>query len=405
MTHGYGEDMASRRRDQYRDESEEAAGPDVSYHSRDWPQQPQYEPPRPPQSGVGQYGSRPQAMGYGGRQAPQGYQAEPPAGYHTPGRNTPPHSDIPTPSDMAQPNGPYRGGGYVGTTPYGGNPRQYGNATPYGGMPGQYGAGRGPQPYGSDRYQPQASFDEPGQADAGPKSERRSHKLLIIAIIVVVLVVGGGGGGWYFLHRESNGPASNEVAQKVADQKVDPIPLTATEVFGSGTIPSSADGGGSYKVIKTQASTDCKTAVGGDIATALTTAGCTQVVRATLTSPDGAYVITAGIFNLTDAAKASTAPAAIKTAIEAHKGRFSGLVAGGSTNVIELAAANVAWDVRGHYLMYCLIANADGSAIAANNSQTHLIISDVVESYLGGMVIHKRETSGGPAAVTSTRPS
>jgi hypothetical protein len=317
--------------------------------------------------------------------------------------------------------GPYNGGQSYGGSQYGG--RQYGaagrgaepyQAEPYQAEPYQaepYQA----EPYQADRYraqtgyEPQAnygsSYDEEPEASEPPK--RRSRTWLVLAIIVVVLVVAGGG-GWYYLHRDSGEPVAASVkpptaaeAAKVADQKVDPAPLTEAEVFGASTIPSSADGGGSYKVVKTQAATDCKSAVGGDIAAALTAAGCTQVVRATLTSPDGAYVITAGIFNLADANKAAEAQAAIKTAINAHKGRFSGLAAGGATNVIELAAANVAWDVRGHYLTYCVIAKADGSTIAANDSRTHLIISDVVESYLGGTVIHKRETSGVP----TTQPS
>jgi hypothetical protein len=120
-----------------------------------------------------------------------------------------------------------------------------------------------------------------------------------------------------------------------------------------------------------------------------------------MTSPDGAYVITAGIFNLGDSTKASAAQSAIKTAINDHKGRFSGLAGGGPTNAIELAAANVAWDIRGHYLTYCVIAKANGSAISADDPRTPLIISDIVESYLGGTVIHKRETGAGPTPKSS----
>jgi hypothetical protein len=122
-------------------------------------------------------------------------------------------------------------------------------------------------------------------------------------------------------------------------------------------------------------------------------------VRATLTSPDGNYVITAGIFNLADTTKAGTTQAAIRTAIDSHKGRLSGFAAGGSTDVVAQAAANIAWDSRGHYLMYCVVVLANGKAIASDDNRTSVIVGDVVESYLGGTVIHARELAGAsPAA-------
>jgi hypothetical protein len=223
----------------------------------------------------------------------------------------------------------------------------------------------------------------------------------VIAIGVLLLLVGGGAGWFFVAHRHTAAPTPAE--QNVADRRVDAVPLTTAEVFGAGAIPSSL-GGGQYTIVKTQGANDCNTAAGGDIATALAAAGCTQVVRATLTSPDGAYVITAGIFNLTDAAKASVAQTAIKAAISAKTGRFSGLLAGGSTNVIAVAAANVAWEAHGHYLIYCLISKTDGSAIAASDSPSHSIITDVVTDYLAGTVIHKREISSTPA-VGSSQPS
>jgi hypothetical protein len=217
-----------------------------------------------------------------------------------------------------------------------------------------------------------------------------------------VLLIGGGA-GWYFL-RDSNTPPGAGQDSRIADQKVDPVPLTAAEVFGSGAIPA-AKGGARYKVVKTQATTDCKTAAAGDVVAVLTAAGCTQVVRATLMSPDNAFVITAGIFNLADGTKAGKASAATKAAFDAQKGRFGGMVAGGATNVINRAAANVAWQVRGHYLMYCIVAKADGSRIAASGSPTDVVTKDVVHGYLDGVVIHKRATGGGATPAQSGRPS
>lgn len=306
---------------------------------------------------------------------------------------------------MAQRSGPYRGGEYLAPNqPYGRDPSQSGSGAVYGGPSGEHGAGpgRGPEHYGAARRQAQATSRRPEEADARPRTGRRSRKPLVFAIILVVLVVSGGA-GWFYLQSSAERPRT-EQERRVADQKVDPVPLTATEVFGSGTIPG-AEGRGPYKILKTQASTECKVAAGGAIAEILATAGCTQVVRATLMSSDGALVITTGVFNLETDRKAEKASVAIKDAIDTEKGRFSGLVAGGASDIISRAAANVAWEVRGHYLVYCLIANADGSAIAADDPRTQPVRTDLVERHFGDLVIQKRETGTGPKVVASTRPS
>lgn len=272
-----------------------------------------------------------------------------------------------------------------------GGPQAYSApAQPYGGAPGQYGVDLPQRPW---------RFEDYGVAEATPTRRRRSRAPLGFAIVVVLLI--GAGAGWFYLRDSFTSPDTGQ-NPKIADQKVDPTPLTAAEVFGSGAIPA-AKGGGSYKIVKTQSATDCKTAAAGGVAAALTAAGCTQVVRATLMSPDNAFVITAGVFNLGDATKAGKASAAIKTAIDAQKGRFSGMVAGGATDVIDRAAANVAWKVRGHYLMYCVIAKADGKRIAPSGSPTQVMTNDLLDDYLDSVVIHKRETGGAPAP--SGRPS
>jgi hypothetical protein len=404
-------------------------GPQAPGHQpSSYPQQPTYPqqpeapadpfaqgpyPPRPTRPSGGTYG-----RAYGSPRSdapppPEAYPARDPYGrpdaysqpteYRAPTRSFPP----PQPPQRVDPTSPGQYGGAQQPAPGQYRDAQY--------PPGQHGPGQYGNPtraqgsydsYGAERYQPASSFgeSEPGDEQAAPA--KRSRTWLTVAIVLIVLVVAGG--GWYYFNRDSGGtavatnnPPTAEQAKRVADQKVDSASLTEAEVFGSGSVPSSADGGGSYKIVKTQAASDCKTAVGGDIATVLTSAGCSQVVRATMTSPDGTYVITAGIFNLADSAKASDAQAAIKTAINDRKGRFSGLAGGGTTNVIELAAANVAWDIRGHYLTYCVIAMANGSAISGDDSRTPLIISDIVEAYLGGTVIHQRETGAGPTPKSS----
>ena len=267
---------------------------------------------------------------------------------------------------------------------------------PQRGYPGQQGGDTG---YSARQYADPYADENLNDDDPGPKKSKRG--LIITLVVIVLLAAGGFGAKVLFFGGDDTSTISGQVnkptadqAKRVESQSTDAAPLTAAEVFGAATIPSSA-GGGTYKVVKSQLASDCKSVVGGDIGTALTTAGCTQAVRATMTSPDGNYVITAGIFNLADATKATAAQSAVRSAIDARKGRFSGFAAGDGTDVVAQAAANIAWDSRGHYLIYCVIVRSDGTAISADDKRTPVIVSDVVESYLGGTVIHKRELASG----------
>ncbi|OJF14656.1 flagellar basal body-associated FliL family protein [Couchioplanes caeruleus] len=256
-----------------------------------------------------------------------------------------------------------------------------------------------PEQSGGFLSRPPATAHEPKGADPEPKAGRRSRKALVFMIILVVLGIGGGA-GWYYL-RDSASKPPTEQELRVADRQADPAPLTVTEVFRGATIPGAQ---GQYKVLKTQAAPHCDTAAGGAVAKELASAGCNQVVRATLTSPDGALVITAGIFNLETQKKAEEAAAAIETAVEKGEGRFGGLVAGQASNIISRAAANLTWDVRGHYLVYCLVAKADGSAIADDDARARTVRTDLAEKHLGA-VVDKRATAGAAKPESSRQPS
>ena len=87
------------------------------------------------------------------------------------------------------------------------------------------------------------------------------------------------------------------VPRDISSRDVDPAPLTEQEVFPQGTQLTIPGNNQPYPILKTQASTDCHVAAEQDLGTLLTQLGCSQVVRATLKSPDGQYVMTAGIFN------------------------------------------------------------------------------------------------------------
>ncbi|MEV0898680.1 hypothetical protein [Actinoplanes sp. NPDC049802] len=315
-----------------------------------------------------------------------------------PGSDASRHGDIPRPRTDIRPGDqprppvspapqiPPGGYGVPGRRPAG-DVDQWGTPTRGAGFPEGPGGNSGTAPREPERHGPE------------PETGRRSRKPLVLLLLLAL--VAGAGGGWYYLRNSAEQPLT-EQERRIEDRNADPAPLTIDQIFPAGTVDGA---GGPYKVLKTQESAKCDTAASGAVAEALATAGCTQVVRATLASPDSALVITAGVFNLESRTKTEKAAAAIKEAVDAGTGRFGGLVAGGSSDIVSRAAANLAWEVRGHYLVYGVVANADGSAITEKDTRTDTVRADLVEKHLGGVVVNDREAAGTSAPEPSGRPS
>ena len=108
----------------------------------------------------------------------------------------------------------------------------------------------------------------------------------------------------------------------LASRDADPAPLTVGEVFGAPSVDAGTGPG--YEVLRTQERRDCTVAATGEIGDLLDRFGCSQVVRATLRSPDGERLATAGVFNLTDRAGAVRADERIKVLLGQGRGRFPG---------------------------------------------------------------------------------
>ncbi|HEY2671395.1 MAG TPA: hypothetical protein VGJ07_13615 [Rugosimonospora sp.] len=215
-------------------------------------------------------------------------------------------------------------------------------------------------------------------------------------VVVVALVAVGVAGTLFLIHDHGSGSASahgpdQQPKHDISSQQVDPTPLSTAEVFPTATVtPDPA--GPAYQVVKSEETGNCATGAVGDLATLMTSQGCTQLVRATLLSPDQVYVITMGIFNLRDKTGAQTADNTINSSVGAKKGRFPGLTAGGATDVIAQAATQLGWDYEGHYLAYCVVARADGKPIDGSDQAATKIINDMVEVDLKGTVIADRIT-------------
>ncbi|MFC5940525.1 hypothetical protein, partial [Micromonospora harpali] len=197
-------------------------------------------------------------------------------------------------------------------------------------------------------------------------------------------------------------PSATE-RQDIDSRDTDSAPLTVKEVF-PGRQVTVGGGADPYEVLKTQSSGSCAVAASGEVADLLATLGCNQVVRASLRSPDGDHLLTAGLFNLTDKATAQRVRDRLRQLLDDREGRFRGLPAGDDTEALTEAPARVGWQVRGHYLAYCLVVRADGEPVKAADPAVREILFDLIETHLTKGVLERRAT-GGSAGQPTTTPS
>ncbi|GHJ11875.1 hypothetical protein TPA0907_62420 [Micromonospora humidisoli] len=212
----------------------------------------------------------------------------------------------------------------------------------------------------------------------------------------------------------STAPTDPTAAGPLDTRDVDRQPLTTKEVFPDKTLVVGVDRH-EYQVLKTQSGANCAVAATGEIADLLVTLGCSQVVRATLRSPDGDHLLTAGLLNLTDLATAQRVRDRIRPLLDDRRGRFRGMPAGDDTESVATAAARVAWQVRGHYVAYCLVTRDDAGAVPAGDRAVREIIYDLIELHLDKGVLDRRAAgvsvdqptakATGPAATPSAGTS
>ncbi|WP_422736956.1 hypothetical protein ACN263_26235 [Micromonospora sp. WMMD729] len=196
-------------------------------------------------------------------------------------------------------------------------------------------------------------------------------------------------------------PSATAAPQDLDSRDTDQAPLTAKELF-PGKELKLADGQPAYQVLKTQSSGSCAVAATDEVADLLVRLGCNQVVRATLRTPDGEHLVTAGLFNLTDRANAERARDRIRQLLDERQGRFRGLTAGDETDALTSAPARVGWQVKGHYLAYALVVRADGSAVKSGDTKIREVLFDMIEAHLSRGVLQRRAdlgTAGQPTAV------
>ncbi|MEQ4302781.1 hypothetical protein ABNF97_15510 [Plantactinospora sp. B6F1] len=251
-----------------------------------------------------------------------------------------------------------------------------------------------------------------GETDAPLRRSQRTWQLVVGSLGVLLLLGICGLSSYFFMvddpvgrdSRAADGTGAGASPRDISSRTADPAPLTVKEVFPDGKQVLVDPEQSAYELLKTQAAEDCGLAADGQIEVVLQDAGCSQFVRGTVRSPTGLYVATAGIVNLADEAGATSAREKIKPIVDGRKGRFLGLAAGSGTEPVTAASAQAGWHVRGHFLIYCVVAKSDGKIIGEDDLFARQILSDMIEVYLRGKVLDQRivaAPTGAPNPVQS----
>ncbi|MEV0646592.1 hypothetical protein AB0I28_15140 [Phytomonospora sp. NPDC050363] len=222
---------------------------------------------------------------------------------------------------------------------------------------------------------------------AQSRANVRSWMRILATVIGIALLAGCAAGTFVLLREDAvNEPGTagatappaggeEQAADPLDARATDPAPVTVTELFAqTGVIAAS----GTYETVKAEALANCAAAATGKLAELLDRHECSQVVRATLLSPDGSFALTAGVVNLVDAESAQ----AVRTGVEEDAGDFTILHGGGDTAVLGRTATVLGYNTYGHFLLYVVIAPTDGSRPDQGDPVYAAIVGEIVETHL-----------------------
>ncbi|HEV7825825.1 MAG TPA: hypothetical protein VGP02_13055 [Mycobacteriales bacterium] len=243
-----------------------------------------------------------------------------------------------------------------------------------------------PQPSTPDQPYSPPSRDASGPPQAAPplprsappRQERRVGLVIAIVAGVLLLLCGGGTAAVLAL-----GAAASDDQTAVYDQSVDisdrtgdPKPLTTAEVFPGKTLTANDR---AYKVLTAENLTACATGAHGRTVAAVTHAGCTQVVRATVVDPSGKYVATVGLVNLKDAAAADAVRA---SAAAPNEGSFTPFKVAGTAAAEfgDEAGFISSGAARGHYYAYVVVGLASNREPSMADPAIDTVLGDLQEA-------------------------
>jgi hypothetical protein len=215
-----------------------------------------------------------------------------------------------------------------------------------------------------------------------------------LAAVIVLAIVGLSA---FFVVAEELGGHGRESAAApgsppgIASREIDSAPLTQREVFPEASVRPHAGTDG-YQVTMTHSDSECRIATIGQLGPLLDNYGCDQVVRARLTAPYGGYQVTTGVFNLADETGAARVSELIGTLVENGRGSFRAL-SGAAGDPLTEPLAQLGWQSRGHYLLYCVIARPDGQLVDDDDPYAARITAELIGQYLGEQVVGQRTLS------------
>lgn len=280
----------------------------------------------------------------------------------------------------------------------------------------------------ADPYQDRYGGYGPGSAGDGghrgqPRSAaKRGKRPLLIAALVVLLVAAVGGAAYVFVLKPKPAPgnsaaptgplpspgsssAANAACVKQLGQYChielrtdDPAPLTVNELFPPAFVNQTDHG--SFTRVGTKLDTTCSSAViGQDLVSALQDGKCTQVVRASYVSGDGAIMGTIGVANLSTTNEAHHAGKIVGTndfidPLSTKTGPASKL--GKGTGIVEA-------EYKGHYVIMIWAEFTSTNAPANSTQAQHLqqFGADLIAG-TANISLSQRMVSGHPATVTAS---
>jgi hypothetical protein len=221
--------------------------------------------------------------------------------------------------------------------------------------------------------------------------------VLLIGIAVLALLVGGGIGVALLVNgpepketaapapepsapsvtaspTEAPSPASTGSAQiDIGARSTDPKPLTVAEVFPGQTVSFN---GSTYRIHGTEATSNCKNGAYGQLATALGTAGCSQIVRATVADPSSQYLVTVGIANLPTQAASDDIYELLED--PAKNGYFTRLSGTGPAKDFASSRDTVIGSLaRGHYVIFAIGGRAGSTGASLADEQLKTALKDL----------------------------
>jgi len=230
-----------------------------------------------------------------------------------------------------------------------------------------------------------------------PREPQRTAQFLTTGLAALIVLALTGMISFFIVAEERRGRAAEASTTPVGpgqldSRSADPAPLTLEEVFPDPAQVRPA-GRPAYRITISHIDSECRIAATGSLGVLLEESGCTQVVRASMAAPYGDYQVTAGLFNLADAAGAAAVDERVRRLVETGDGGFAAMAAGEpGAGPADALVSQVGWHSDGHYLLYCVITRPGGRVVSNDDPYAAQITSELVDDYLAGAVLAKRRS-------------